>query len=366
MTIETMARHTGVMPGRLRQMTFSRWLGCLIEEDDVVHKLPWLAPVGREASKKSFGQQLCPLCTAEAVPYFRMSWRLGFVTACPRHGVMLIDRCPDCGVPISPISGWNWKTGRIQCWRCDHSFAEDKGELVDPDDMAIQQALLDAAQAGWMELGDYGPVHSLAAFKILMLVFRLLASGRHALALRSYVASHWVHGDINYASIPRIREVEFLPPKCRQHLIRLTWALIQDWPHRFVEACRKAGPQSWDLIHGREVPFAFWHAVTFHLADPHRSFDDSEIAAAKELLERQGQVPDYRSLTTLTGAKIRPRPGMCQPANGHLPYGTGRYWKIDGVSAQVKDAVKMAARRDGKGVGLWLEDVLRKQLNLVN
>ena len=365
-TIDTMARHTSILPGRLRRLTFAVWAGRLIEEDDGIHKLLWLPPVGREASKKSFGLQLCPLCAAEPIPYYRMSWRLGFVTACSKHGVMLLDRCPECGAPISPISGWNRNTGQIRCWKCERLFADDVAELVDPDDLAIQQALLDAVQTGWMELGEYGPVHSLAAFKILMLVFRLLATGKFATPLRLFVSGRYDLATANYAAIPRIKEVEHLNPASRQLLLRLVWALTRDWPTRFVDACRTVGISQSKIVHGTEMPFALWHPVTTYLSDPVRVLSDEEMLAAQSCLLHQNIHPDRNALVALTGNKIRSKPDICQPANGHAAYGTGRYWKIDGVSPQVKDAVKVAARRAGMGVGLWLEETLRKQLNLLN
>jgi len=45
--------------------------------------------------------QFCPACLAEdAVPYFRRSWRLAFVTLCARHGRRLLDRCAACRAPL--------------------------------------------------------------------------------------------------------------------------------------------------------------------------------------------------------------------------------------------------------------------------
>jgi hypothetical protein len=41
--------------------------------------------------------QFCLACLSEdAVPYFRRSWRLAFVTVCARHGLRLLDRCAAC------------------------------------------------------------------------------------------------------------------------------------------------------------------------------------------------------------------------------------------------------------------------------
>lgn len=118
------------------------------------------------------------------------------------------------------------------------------------------------------------------------------------------------------------------------------------------------------MIHGRMVPFAFWHPVTFCLSDPHRRFDVGEMLAVQAVLEDRGQLADYQSVTHLTGVHIRSRPGRCVPANDHAPYGTGRYWKIDGVAPEVKEAAKRAAHQVGEGVGLWLDGLLRKHLNL--
>jgi hypothetical protein len=41
--------------------------------------------------------QFCPACLAEdAVPYFRRSWCLAFVTFCARHPLRLLDHCAAC------------------------------------------------------------------------------------------------------------------------------------------------------------------------------------------------------------------------------------------------------------------------------
>lgn len=51
---------------------------------------------------QGFGQQFCPTCLAEdAVPYFRKRWRIALNTVCTRHGTMLLDRCPACGVGVA-------------------------------------------------------------------------------------------------------------------------------------------------------------------------------------------------------------------------------------------------------------------------
>lgn len=47
------------------------------------------------------GQQVCPDCLAtDPVPHYRQTWRLSFVTTCPVHECLRLDRCPACDAPI--------------------------------------------------------------------------------------------------------------------------------------------------------------------------------------------------------------------------------------------------------------------------
>lgn len=64
---------------------------------------PWLLALGTRNRLRHGGQQFCPLCLAQdTAPYFRRTWRLAWHVGCPLHGVLLIDDCPACHVPIEP------------------------------------------------------------------------------------------------------------------------------------------------------------------------------------------------------------------------------------------------------------------------
>lgn len=41
-------------------------------------------------------RRFCSMCLAEGEPYHRAAWDLALLTACPRHGIFLQDRCPVC------------------------------------------------------------------------------------------------------------------------------------------------------------------------------------------------------------------------------------------------------------------------------
>jgi hypothetical protein len=43
--------------------------------------------------------QYCPACMNDPEPYFRLEWRLAFVTRCALHELVLVRQCPRCTAP---------------------------------------------------------------------------------------------------------------------------------------------------------------------------------------------------------------------------------------------------------------------------
>jgi hypothetical protein len=362
--IANLASHTGFDERSLFRLMLARWQGYVFEIDDGQCKLPWLPPAGNEESRRSFGQQVCPKCLAEdEIPYLRSVWRLSFVTECPQHRVLLIDRCPNCSEPAQILHSPTDPSGAIRCWKCVSDLSKAKTlPITSPSDLQIQKELLEIAGAGWALLGAYGPVYSLAYFRILMIVFRLLATGRYALPLRNHLVATMGDEQPPPANIPRIKEVELLNPRCRQTLIRTSHWLMQEWPHRFVEACKAVGLSRRRLIKDRNVPFAYWDAVTRYLCRPPRHVSAAELTAAKQFLKTRGRKPTYRALTELLGHKFFAHHKTAEPAANIRAYGTHRYWKLDGVSPEVRKAAKLAAKREGENVGPWVDKILRETL----
>ncbi|MDT6997662.1 TniQ family protein [Burkholderia cenocepacia] len=66
---------------------------------------------------------LCPACLEDA-PYSRAAWEIALVSCCPWHGTMLVDRCSQCGLPISIR-----RKKVCQC-RCGHDYREIRPDTV--------------------------------------------------------------------------------------------------------------------------------------------------------------------------------------------------------------------------------------------
>ena len=355
-----LTERTGIPEEALRDATFARWAGQVFEEDDGRNKLYWLPLAGSEDSKRSFGQQFCPACLREDhVPYLRLTWRLGFVTACPRHRTLLADRCPDCGEPVQILRTMPVKA--IRCWKCQFDLSRAPlGVPTDDGDLERQSRLQEIATAGWVSFGTYGPVYSFVYFRILMLVFRLLATGRLSDSLRTWAANRAGKASPN---VLRLKQVELFNTRSRHELIGLASHLMEDWPHRFVEACRATGITNRRLIKGeRRYPFAYADPIGWRLSETARAIPAEEVQAGIAYLRKRDCRPTFETLTNLFGVKLSAHKSLAEPATIHTRYGHGRYWKLDGVSSDVRLAVRELAQRSGESLSAWVENALRKAI----
>jgi hypothetical protein len=95
------------------------------DDSSLIH---WVLNIGvRSLSRNWFGLQFCPHCLREdPIPYFRRSWRMAFLTICPKHWTPLLDRCPKCGSPAH-FAGAEFRKPRSKinrnpitlCYQCE-------------------------------------------------------------------------------------------------------------------------------------------------------------------------------------------------------------------------------------------------------
>jgi hypothetical protein len=352
---------TGIAADEIESRTFRHWAPTIYGDDDGLGRLRWLptATIGRHRS--SFGQQICPDClAAPGGAQLSMEWRLGFVHSCPVHRRLLIDRCPGCGSPIQPLAAPVGRGRFDLCVACGGQLGSEAADPTSLADLTLQASHLRVAETGQASLGAYGALYPLAYFEILRLVHRLLATGRFALALRRRFPDML---DDRPESIPRLKEIDRLPPRARRTLLRIADHLLQEWPDRFVAACEALGIHARVLIKDKaKTPFAFWDPVVRHLSAPEITVPATDILAAKRALLEQGRPSTYRELRTLLGAKFATHPELVEPHLGHRRYGSGRYWKLDGVSPQVRQSVKAAAAKSGESIGGWVDRTLGQAL----
>jgi hypothetical protein len=363
--VQRAAEATGQQAIELEWSTFRRWAGTVFENDDGLTKLSWLPPAGRQGGTRCFGQQFCPLCLREdRVPYLRLTWRLAFVTVCPVHRILLMDRCPSCNEPVHVLRMGGMRN--MACASCGADLRRGCSDAPPVDAGAVQEDLMRLLERGWLPMGTYGPQYSFAVLEVFALLTRLLAGGRHAYALRA-----WVNGEapslaIPPETLPRAREGALVTPRGRSVLVSMGHWLMSDWPERFVAAARATGMTGRDLSKrsNEHYPFAYADAVQWHLTWPTKRGNRDEVQAAKGALQAQGRQATRRELVGLFGSKRRTISELAEPSAKGSAWGQGRYWKLDGVSPEVKAAARVAAHQAGESVGPWLDRLLRRELSI--
>ncbi|AJQ92279.1 MULTISPECIES: TniQ family protein [Gynuella] len=84
---------------------------------------PWILALGTRNRTYRGGLQICPKCLSDdEYPYFRRHWRFAWHTACYRHSIRLIDRCPSCDSPIEPHRLEAHNGHLVSCVRCQFDY----------------------------------------------------------------------------------------------------------------------------------------------------------------------------------------------------------------------------------------------------
>ena len=103
--VEELEKRSLVSRTNLNALTLVPFLAVLQEFKTQVgsNQMPWKCK--DSGVHRLIKNQYCPLClAADTIPYFRLSWRLSFVTVCDRHRIPLWDCCPFCDGPLDLLA----------------------------------------------------------------------------------------------------------------------------------------------------------------------------------------------------------------------------------------------------------------------
>jgi hypothetical protein len=311
--VAELARGTATPLDRAAQTTVRSLEGVLFERHFPHGRNEWILRSGVfHRTRRLTGSQFCPKCLAEEPPYFRLIWRVAIASTCPLHGIVLLDRCPQCSAPLVPH--------RARCPTECHICRTDltRANALGADSIALQfedraRKILEGAPA---TLNQYGEIHPLAFFALVRQVLRVLSTGPRSKALRRAVAEQF-GGDPSEPQFPSsTREIESLAAADRHRLMTLLSRVIGGWPFLFVACCLEARVlASWAMrdMDGRNSPFAYADAVRTYLYRPARVSNPAEISAARAYLVKRGRKMGAYALRKLMGIDSKQ---FTQPGSG--------------------------------------------------
>lgn len=265
--IADLSEYTATPIDRARSTRLEVFEGTVFEK--LIHngRTRWIMPIGvfhRERTR--FGLQWCPLCfRMDNVSYFRQHWRLAFVSCCPRHGVILADRCQDCGSPALPF-----KRELTECHKCGADARDHPVVIGESGAIQLEHQLIKRAYDGRTWLVPYEPVYPIAYFDIIRRLMQLLAFGGDSLSLREAIAHRYGGDPAPPTCDPERHDIEFIQPSDRHRLMGLVARILPGWPFRFVGVCAETGNWSSQILKDmKPMRFHLWAPTKQYLVGPH-------------------------------------------------------------------------------------------------
>lgn len=90
---------------------------------------------------------------------FRREWTLGWMAACPMHGAVLVQACPDCGARLRlPALSSADHFAPDRCPRCAFRLARPPSRFVPTPVLRLQRRLFTGRPDGIIDLPEIGPL----------------------------------------------------------------------------------------------------------------------------------------------------------------------------------------------------------------
>lgn len=192
--LQIMSERTGTPLVQVQKMTALLFEGRFFRAKHASGQLRWLLPLSLyHRTFRNFGVQYCPQCLAEdAIPYFRLGWRLAFYTFCPTHQVLMHDRCHQCLQPVAfhrvELGKANQLDGKTMnhCWHCSALLSDAPRLPVDKwhqRSFAQWEALLRVVDRQFVNCGPFNKARLILWHQIS----RLIVSENLAPDLQAYI-----------------------------------------------------------------------------------------------------------------------------------------------------------------------------------
>ena len=261
--LDKLSQITGTLPERVYATTLRELESRAFEAFNPNGNTHWILPLGiHSRTHKDYGLQYCPQCLMEDhSPYFRRSWRLGFITTCVKHKSVLSDCCGTCGAPVMPHrvdmrSRADYPTERdmLVCASCGSSLLNMRKSLPANDAVVREQQRWEEAIAkGWIDWSGNPSMYSPIFFEGL----RVMCSGLVARRERPRMPSRLKNLKEVAESIP-IRGVEYARTATRYELMQEIVALLKEWPNHFLQVM-KGSLFRYSTLHGYLGNVPYWY-----------------------------------------------------------------------------------------------------------
>ncbi len=302
---EKLSFKTGLPANFIKNLSLVSYDGIIFTTDKNTNKRPFLLYLNnRGGYNKSYGYRYCPLCLQES-EYFRKEWRLVFSTACLKHNVLLLDRCPHCKKPLSPFIWKNYKTTHFHCPHCKYEYknAVNYAKPVPEESKVIyyQQKLYKIIDDRKFEFdGKY--YFSVLFFPVLNHLIKMILSW----GKRDYELLKTEKELLKVYKLPKIQTQSLLSLNIRQHALLFTVAMDILSKKENLERLIKDNKISFYQLNmeNNKTYMPYWYARFIDNYKTGRYVSIEEAISAIEYLKRNGIKPSMASLSRLLGVVL--------------------------------------------------------------
>jgi hypothetical protein len=288
--IDWLSREFAVPVPTLRASSLERYVETLIGRSSPLAFLRWIIPCSKNCAMVGAVNGYCPVClSVDARPYFRLAWRLAFITHCPIHKCRLLERCSRCTccawptVYLDRASFPQTWMDIARCAGCGHLYSHENPIVDERHDASVRL---------WGAL-DSGKVPS---------------NGPSGISLPDYFAALWSVSRLVRRNLPRLQglfpfqdpidqisadasgnTIERLPGTARQAIVSAAMWLLENWPMRLVEVCKAVDISGSDFSCTQSKnPQWFDDALREHLFQHTKWITRGHVRTAMEELNAKG------------------------------------------------------------------------------
>lgn len=285
--------------------------GKLSEQIEVRGYSRWIIPLSiYHRTRRKPGLMYCSVCLANDVdPYFRMIWRLAFVTVCTRHGINLNDSCPQCRAPLMPHRtdvGYKSYAPRdkllIRCHCCGFDLRLSDVKQAESALVDFTRQLEETISSGFTSFGGNPNLHSLAYFAGLRILIR---AARRVVNENPAVLAN----EAETKSPPIVRaDIELLPLVQRRRLMAELIQILGEGPEKIGPYLKERSfLYSKIEISDSEMPYWLAQALLPLKRSQHPDRLPAEVSAIAEAVQRKTGYFTPSAARTLFGAHFDPR-----------------------------------------------------------
>ena len=274
-------------------------------------KTKWILSLGiYHRLHKRYGLVICPVCLAEdEQPYFRRLWLISFSVVCTKHAIWMLDSCPVCKSPIAfHRNDFEHKYDVTEkemtiCYECGYDY-KNAERIVEKDTILLSflTSMEQVLKNGYVDIcGNI--VYSHLYFDVIYQLVKLISINKKGNSLR-YLLELEVGSTKNKEQISIRCSVDELSIDERRHALCLISHLMSNWPHSFVQACKKANLTKSRLEKDMDVvPFWYLQVLRNHLDKKSHEPSIEEIKSALKFLRNTRKKVSRKSLLDIMGYK---------------------------------------------------------------